>query len=97
MQNFDLLRVFMLQEIRLTQEVESLCAVGKWQECIDICDRPNVLPTSGLFYVHLASACVQCQNYDAAVSCHYCMLAWPCMTFTGFAVYKQDRLTISIV
>ncbi|KAL0052253.1 hypothetical protein WJX82_010721 [Trebouxia sp. C0006] len=55
-----------LREIRLTQEVESLCAVGKWQECIDICDRPNVLPTSGLFYVHLASACVQCQNYDAA-------------------------------
>ncbi len=87
----------MLQEIRLTQQVEGLCAVGKWQECIDIRERLSVLPTSGLFHVHLASACVQCQKYDGAVSNHHCMLAWPCMTCTGFAVCKQNWLTLSFV
>ncbi len=65
----------MLQEIGLTQQVEGLCAVGKWQECIDIRDQLNVLPTSGLFHVHLASARVQCQKYDEAVSRHHCILA----------------------
>ena len=62
------LRAFGLQGIKLTQLVEGLCAAGKWQECIDICDWPNVLPISGLFHVHLASAYVQCQKYDEAVS-----------------------------
>ncbi|DBA87615.1 TPA: hypothetical protein ACH3X1_004634 [Trebouxia sp. C0004] len=33
---------------------------------MDICDWPNILPISGPFYVHLASACVQCQKYDEA-------------------------------
>jgi len=75
-----------LQEIKLTQQVEGLCAIGKWQECIDICDWPNVLPTSGLFYVHLASACVQCQKYDEAVSYPHCMLA------CRLALYDINRL-----